>query len=42
MIKNCEKYHQPSRKTTLQMIDEMVGDPKPMKISVEKTKVYAA
>jgi hypothetical protein len=26
MIINCEKYHQPSRKTTLQMVDEMIGD----------------
>jgi len=26
IIKVCEKYHQSSRKTTLQMIDEMIGD----------------
>jgi hypothetical protein len=26
IIKICEKNHQPSRKTTLQMIDEMIGD----------------
>jgi len=35
MIKDCEKLHQPSRKTTLQMIDEMIGDPLPTKINLE-------
>lgn len=30
--KNCIKYHQPSRKTTLQQIDEMIGDNVPVKI----------
>lgn len=35
MIKICEKYHQPSRKTTLQRIDEMIGDPIPIKLSIE-------
>lgn len=33
IIKNCEKNHQPSRKTTLQMIDEMIGDIQPAKIT---------
>ena len=33
IIKVCEKHHQPSRKTTLQMIDEMVGDVQPAKIT---------
>jgi len=32
IIKVCEKKHQPSRKTTLQMIDEMIGDGQPVKI----------
>ena len=32
IIKECEKYHQKSRKTTLQMIDEYIGDPEPIKI----------
>ncbi|WP_207688024.1 transposase [Desulfonema limicola] len=32
IIKVCEKYHQPSRKTTLQMIDEMIGDVQHFKI----------
>jgi hypothetical protein len=36
MIKNCEKYHQPSRKTTLQMIDETIGDPIPEKLTIEE------
>lgn len=35
MIKTCEKHHQPSRKTTLQMIDEMIGDPIPVKLSIK-------
>ena len=30
---NCIKYYQPSRKTTLQYIDEMIGDIVPIKIS---------
>jgi len=30
---NCIKYYQPSRKTTLQYIDEMIGDSIPVKIS---------
>lgn len=34
IVKVCEKYHQPSRKTTLQMIDEMIGDDQPVKIGV--------
>ncbi len=33
IIKFCEKHHQPSRKTTLQMIDEMIGDVQPVKIT---------
>jgi hypothetical protein len=32
IMKNCEKYHQPSRKTVLQRIDEMIGDAVPVKI----------
>jgi len=32
IIKICEKKYQPSRKTTLQMIDEMIGDTQPVKI----------
>lgn len=39
MIKDCEKLHQPSRKTTLQMIDEMLGDSLPTKINLERVKV---
>jgi len=35
MIKNCEKYHQPSGKTTLQRIDEMIGDPIPIKLTIQ-------
>lgn len=35
MIKNCEKYHQPSRKTTLQKIDEFLGDPIPIKLIIQ-------
>lgn len=34
IIKECEKYHQKSRKTTLQMIDEGIGDPEPIKIDL--------
>jgi hypothetical protein len=39
MIKDCEKLHQPSRKTTLQMIDEMIGDSLPTKINQEKAEI---
>jgi hypothetical protein len=39
MIKECEKLHQPSRKTTLQMIDEMIGDPLPTKINLEGQEI---
>jgi Transposase DDE domain len=35
MIQNCEKYHQPSRKTMLQRIDDMSGDPIPIKLTIE-------
>ena len=35
MIQNCKKYHQPSRKTMLQRIDEMHGDPIPIKLTIE-------
>jgi hypothetical protein len=35
MIESCEKYHQPSRKTMLQKIDEMLGDPIPIKLTIE-------
>ena len=35
IIENCEKYHQPSRKTTLQRIDEMLGDPLPIKLTIQ-------
>jgi hypothetical protein len=31
----CEKNHQNKRKTTLQLIDEMIGDPKPVKGGIE-------
>lgn len=41
MIKSCEKYHQPSRKTTLQMIDEMIGDPIPIKLTTENSILLA-
>ena len=30
----CEKYHQKHRKTTLQMIDEMIGDTMPIKLTL--------
>ncbi len=33
ILYNCIKYYQPSRKTTLQYIDEMIGDIVPVKIS---------
>ncbi|MDM8516893.1 IS4 family transposase [Desulfobacterales bacterium HSG16] len=33
LMKTCEKKHQPSRKTTLQLINEMIGDDEPIKIS---------
>lgn len=33
---SCEKYHQPSRKTSLQIIDEMIGDPVPIKFDMIK------
>jgi hypothetical protein len=39
IIKNCEKYHQPSRKTMLQRIDEMVGDPIPIKLTMENLQL---
>ncbi len=39
MIKECEKLHQPSRKTTLQMIDEMLGDSVPTKINLEGIEI---
>ena len=39
MIKDCEKLHQPSRKTTLQMIDEMIGDCLPTKINLERVEI---
>lgn len=32
IMKNCEKYHQPSRKTTLQRIHETIGDVEPVRI----------
>jgi hypothetical protein len=35
IIQNCEKYHQPSRKTMLQRIDEMLGDPIPIKLTIQ-------
>lgn len=35
MIETCEKYHQPSRKTTLQRIDEMRGDTIPIKLTIQ-------
>lgn len=34
MIKTCEKHHQPSRKTTLQLMEEMIGDIKTQKINL--------
>lgn len=37
IIKKCQKYHQPSRKTSLQLIDEMIGDIQPVII----TEIYA-
>lgn len=40
MIKTCEKHHQPSRKTTLQMIDEMIGDPVPLMLNIEDLRFY--
>jgi hypothetical protein len=39
MLKDCEKLHQPSRKTTLQMIDEMLGDSLPTKINLERIEI---
>ena len=36
IIKECEKYHQKSRKTTLQMIDEYISDPEPIKIDLKE------
>ena len=39
MIEECEKLHQLSRKTTLQMIDEMNGDCLPTKINLEKVEI---
>jgi len=35
MIETCEKYHQSSKKTTLQRIDEMLGDPLPIKLTIQ-------
>jgi hypothetical protein len=35
MIRSCEKRYQPLRKTTLQMIDEMIGDTVPVKLTIE-------
>jgi hypothetical protein len=35
IIKECEKYHQKTRKTTLQMLHEYIGDPVPIKIDLE-------
>jgi hypothetical protein len=35
-LKTCRKNHQPSRKTTFQMIDELIGDPMPLKISISQ------
>jgi len=32
IMKNCEKYHQPSRKTSLQCIHETIGDAEPVRI----------
>lgn len=34
IIQTCVKHYQPSRKTTLQMIDEFIGDNKPMKVVI--------
>jgi Transposase DDE domain len=34
MIQNCRKYHQPSRKTMLQRIDETPDDPVPIKLTI--------
>ena len=30
--KQCEKYHQKSRETTLQRMDKMMGDSQPIKV----------
>jgi hypothetical protein len=35
IIEKCEKYHQPSRKTMLQKIDELLGDPIPIKLTIQ-------
>lgn len=34
ILKNCEKYHQRSRKTSLQRINEMIGDVIPSKVVI--------
>jgi hypothetical protein len=34
MIQNCKKYHQPSRKTMLQRINETPDDPVPIKLTI--------
>ena len=33
--KICEKYHQNNRKSSLQMLDEMIGDSVPVKVKIE-------
>ncbi|MCI4627229.1 MAG: IS4 family transposase [Candidatus Magnetoovum sp. WYHC-5] len=39
MIKTCEKNHQVSRKTTLQLIDEPSNTPKPKKLTLKDLEV---
>lgn len=39
IIENCEKYHQPSRKTMLQRIDEMRGDTIPIKLTIQNLHI---
>jgi hypothetical protein len=41
MLKNCVKYHQPSRKTTLQQIDEIIGDIVCVKVTTENLLCFA-
>jgi hypothetical protein len=41
MLKNCVKYYQPSRKTTLQRIDEEIGDIIPVKMTEECLLCFA-
>lgn len=36
MVRVCEKYHQKSRSTILQMIDQMIGDVMPVKICIKQ------